>query len=172
VTKAVYKTEGIITTTETRTGKFEAYMTLQNSTRKYDEAPQKTPASIEASAIYYFLRQITNVLGYQIVDLNYPTLAQVMTDLNNLSLHMSVSQCCASNVITDMDQIHRTIHEILDEYTTSSNTSRSLDNDVAELNNTINKYYDNITNLSNEFTYWKVKTVILSFMLYNAVKSL
>jgi hypothetical protein len=85
---------------------------------------------------------------------------------------MSVSQCCASNVITDMDQIHRTIHEILDEYTTSSNTSRSLDNDVAELNNTINKYYDNITNLSNEFTYWKVKTVILSFMLYNAVKSL
>jgi hypothetical protein len=61
---------------------------------------------IEALTIYYSLKQISNVLGYHIVDLNYPVLSQVLTSLNNLSVHIGLLESCASYVTADIGQVY------------------------------------------------------------------
>jgi tryptophanyl-tRNA synthetase len=88
----VHKTETTITTAETSTGQFEAFVTMQNKTHKYNDVPYKNEASVKAAAIYYSLKQMTNILGYQIIDLNYPILSQLVTATNDLTIHIGLLQ--------------------------------------------------------------------------------
>jgi predicted ATPase len=129
---------------------------------------------IEALTIYYSLKQISNVLGYQIVDLNYPVLSRVVTSLNNLSVHIGLLQSCASYVTADIGQVYEGFNRLLNEYTMASDTIESisyLDNAVAELDNTMKSYYDNISNSADEFTSSKVTKSNLSFIVATVIRS-
>ncbi|XP_021306014.1 uncharacterized protein LOC110431324 isoform X3 [Sorghum bicolor] len=160
VSKAVYKAQSIITTVETAAGQFEAFMTRQSLIQKYNDLPQTTPASIETLAIYYSLKQITNVLGYQIVDLNHPTLAELIASINNLSVHMSLLQCCVSYVREDINQIYETFNHLYNEYDMASdeiNDITYIHDAMKRLDDTMTAYHSHIISSSDDFTYSKIQ---------------
>jgi len=175
VSKAVYKAQSIITTVETAAGQFEPFMTRQSLIQKYNDLPQTTPASIETLAIYYSLKQITNVLGYQIVDLNHPTLAELIASINNLSVHMSLLQCCVSYVREDINQIYETFNHLYNEYDMASdeiNDITYIHDAMKRLDDTMTAYHSHIISSSDDFTDSKVTNIKLPLILIICIKTL
>lgn len=158
-TKRIYGAEAVITTTETPEGKFETFMTIGKVTRKYCEVPLRTAATIETIAIYQSLRYITNVLGYRIIDLNYPTLSKLMSDLNKQSTHMTLLQCCVSNAEEHVEQLYEGFPSLDEDFTAAA---YNLDNighlrqSMQHLQIMIQNYRTDIFRLCNEFTEAKV----------------
>jgi hypothetical protein len=114
------------------------------------------------------------VLGYQIVDLNYPILAQVVTSLNNLSLHIGLLQSCASYVTTDLDEACKGFNRLLKEYNVASHSIESinyLDNAVAKLGNSMKSYYNKIITLADEFSSSEVTKSNLPFIVATVIRS-
>lgn len=174
-TKQVYGSEAIITTTETTEGKYEAFLTIGKVTRKFNEIPLPTPATIEAIVIYQSLRYITNVLGYKIVDLNYPTLSSLISAINKQTTQMSLLQCCASDIQEYTEQLY-------DHFTgLQHNSAATLNNcdkishlkqGIQQLCIIIQDFYNDILKSCNAFTDAKVRYPhypILTFMSYHTV---
>ena len=162
VTEAIYGTQGTITTVQTSTDRFEAYATIQNCTHKYSGPPQKNAASAQTLAIYYSLKQMTNILGYQIVDLNYSVLSQLLTALNKLAVHISLQQCCVSYVREDIELVYESFNHLLNEYSMASDEIENisyLHDTMHELDNTMTGYYNSIVNSSDEFADSKVTQI-------------
>lgn len=159
VTKTIYNAEGIITSTETSPGHFEAFMTIHGTTLKYNDLPQKYAASIEALAIYYSLKQMTNVLGYQIIDLNYPVLSQVWASISNLSLHIGLLEECVLDITTNISSVYTELMHLINQYTMTSSTIKNanyLDNTVHQLACTMTALYNSIISSSDDFKNLKV----------------
>jgi hypothetical protein len=54
----------------------------------------------EADAIYRYRRYQTNIVGYNIVDLNYPTLAKLVCEINKYNEEVNELLLCATNAAT------------------------------------------------------------------------
>jgi len=159
-TQAVYKAEATITAIETSTDQFEASVNIQGSTHKYSDVTYTNAASVEAAAIYYSLKHITNILGYQIVDLNYPTLAQLIVSINSLSLHIGLLQCCVSYATADMSQIYESMGHLLNEYSMTADdipNTKYLDDAMKELDDTITNFHKSINSSADHFIDSKVR---------------
>lgn len=105
-TEHVYGAEAIVTTPETPQGGFETYITIGDYIHKYREIPMKTASTIETIAIYHSLRYITNVLGFRIIDLNYPTLAMLMSAIHKGNSDIILLQSCVNAIITHSQNIY------------------------------------------------------------------
>lgn len=87
-------------------------MTIGTRTRKYNEIPLKTPATIETIAICHSLKYIANVLGYRIMDLNYPVLATLIQTINRHNADINVLQHYVSSITNQTRQIQHDFHQI------------------------------------------------------------
>jgi hypothetical protein len=158
-TKAVHKAEASITATETSADQYQASVTMQGSTYAYSDIPHKNAASAEASAIYYSLKQISNIHGYQIMDLNYPILSELTMEINNLCLHIGLLQCCVSYATADINQIYEGLGHLVNEYSMTTEdiqNNQSLDSAIKDLDNSIIGYHQNINSSADQFTETKV----------------
>jgi len=70
---------------------------IKGSTFRRKYSPTKTMTLFEAEvvAICRFLRPATHVLGYSVVDQNYPTLAKLVSEMNKYNEQMAELQTCA-----------------------------------------------------------------------------
>ena len=131
--------------------------------------PHQNAASVEAAAIYYSLKQMTNLLGYQIIDMNYPILSEVITAINNLSLQVGLQQCCVSYITADITQIYESLGHLLNDYSMAAydiQNMRNLDNATTELDNTIANYYNSIEFKTDyvyvQFTFLNKQTISIT----------
>lgn len=99
-TKKIYGVEATITAAETSEGRFEAFMTVGKIKRRYIEMPLKSATAIETIATYHSLKYITNVLGYKIIDVNYPTLSQLVSAINKQNEDTALLQDCVQHQST------------------------------------------------------------------------
>lgn len=84
--------------------------------RKYKATKTMTLFEVEAVAICRFLRPATNVLGYSVVDQNYPILARLVSDMNRFGEQMAELQICVAKAGGMVHRAHESIkdvHEIL-----------------------------------------------------------
>ena len=58
------------------------------------------------------LRHKTNVLGYNIVDINYSTLAKLVSEINKYNEEVNELLLCASKAATMIEQVHKDIRKI------------------------------------------------------------
>lgn len=79
----------------------------------------KTAATLieaEANAIYRFLKYISNIRGYTIVDENYPALFRLLSMVNSCTAEMDDLQFCAIKAVRIIDKVYtdiKTIHNSL-----------------------------------------------------------
>lgn len=159
VTKTVYTAKATVTSIETSPDKFKGFMTIADSTLSYNCLPQKNAASVQALTIYYCLKQITNVLGYQIIDLNYPILAQLITSLSTLTLHIGLLEECILYVTHDTTPIYIAFRQLLDEHHIVPGITQNtncLYSTLNELHDSMQNFYNTIIYSSDEFMNLKV----------------
>ncbi|CAD6249987.1 unnamed protein product [Miscanthus lutarioriparius] len=58
----------------------------------------------EAVSICRFLRPATHVLGYSVVDQNYPTLAKLVSEMNRYNEQIAELQTCADKAVGMLKQ--------------------------------------------------------------------
>lgn len=159
VTKHVYGAEAIITTPETSEGKYETYITVANHTHRYNEIPMKTAATIETMAIYQSLRYITNVLGYKIVDLNYPTLSMLVSTINKHNADIILLQTCVSAISGHTETMYEGFIHLQDEFnmiTTDDEDIQHIHTLMDQMMTYIENYRSSITDLFHQFMDSKV----------------
>lgn len=149
-THQVYGNKAVFTTTETNRSKFETFMTIGKVTRRYCQVPLPTAATVETDAICHSLKYLTNFLGYKIIDLNYPTLARLVPDLNRQSTQMTLLQCRVSNAEEHAQQLYEalpSLHEDFSAATASVDNIGHLYSSMQRLNTRIEDYHTKIFTL-------------------------
>ncbi|CAD6220795.1 unnamed protein product [Miscanthus lutarioriparius] len=86
----IHRTKHLIETLKRQENRFETYITIGNFTLRYYGDHEKTATAMEAAAIYYSLKHITNVQGYKIVDLNFTTLAKLVSDIDTWNARINM----------------------------------------------------------------------------------
>lgn len=98
-----------VTSEITSTGNVMTYISGNNFEKSYKSAPMVPTDEAEATAIYKFLRHKTNVLGYNIVDLNYPTLVNVVSQIDKYNQEVNELLLCARKAAVMIQNVHRSI---------------------------------------------------------------
>lgn len=83
----------------------------------------KTAATVieaEANAIYRFLKYISNIRGYTIVDENYPSLFRLLSMVNSCTAEMDDLQFCAIEAVRIIDGVYTDIKSIHNSFTNQS----------------------------------------------------
>jgi len=83
IVKKFHKTTVSVTTATTADGNLCTTIDGTTFRRRYKPAKPMLLFEAEAVAICRFVRPVTHVLGYSIVDANYPTLARLVSEMNN-----------------------------------------------------------------------------------------
>lgn len=89
----------VISTRATENGGFST--TIRGSGFKRVYVPIKTMTMFDAEAvgICRFVRSATHVLGYSVVDSNYPVLARLVSDMNTYSEELAELQTYADKAV-------------------------------------------------------------------------
>jgi hypothetical protein len=112
VAHKIYGTSTTINTEATSNGNFITYISNQKFSDHHKSVPMVTQAEAETDAIYRFLRHKTNVLGYNIVDINYSTLVKLVSEINKYNEEVNELLLCASKAATKIEQVHKDISKI------------------------------------------------------------
>jgi len=75
-----------------------------------------TQTEAEADAIYRFLRHKTNVLGYSVIDIDYSTLARLVSEINKYNEETNELLLCASKAATMIQQVHKDISKMYTDF--------------------------------------------------------
>jgi hypothetical protein len=100
VVQKIHGTSPTITTEATESGNFITYISARNCNECYKSPPMIRKDEAEADAIYRYRRYQTNIVGYNIVDLNYPTLAKLVCEINKYNEEVNELLLCATNAAT------------------------------------------------------------------------
>lgn len=114
---------------------------------------------MEAAAIYYSLKRISNVQGYKIVDLNYPTLAKLVSDINRWNVEINILDMSIILAMTQAGQMYQKIdsaHQGLDLQILHNNQSQHLGEVIGKLLETLDQYCTEMNMLSQDFKDCKV----------------
>jgi hypothetical protein len=121
----IHRTKPLVETLERQENKFETYITIGNFTRRYFGDHEKTATAMEAAAIYYSLKHITNVQGYRIIDLNFATLARLVTDIDAWNARINMFQLfnrfCMNQLHKVCENIDHTCQEMHQQESDSQN---------------------------------------------------
>lgn len=109
VAEKIYGMKPSIYTRPAKEGRFQTYVTIGHFTRRFNGVHHHDPVAMEADAIYYSLRYITNVVGYRIIDLNYPVLATLLSHINTWNAQINALYLSNSSAAAQMDQTYETI---------------------------------------------------------------
>lgn len=134
-------------------------MTIGNITSRYNEVPLPNAATAETLAICHSLKYITNVLGYQIIDINYPTLAALVSAVNQHNAVMNGFEYCISNFRANAEQRRQlclVLHSDFTEAAAYIPNSGTLCIAMDRLAIAATKYYDNLQTLFTQFEKDKV----------------
>lgn len=112
VSQRIHGTSATVTTEATATGNLITYISAPNCHECYKSSPMISKSEAESDAIYRFLRHKTNVLGYSILDLNYPTLANLVSEINKFNEEINELLQCATKAATMMQQVHKDINQM------------------------------------------------------------
>lgn len=159
----IYKTKLIVETLKRQENRFETYITIGNFTRRYYGEHEKTTTAMEAAAIYYSLKHITNV---RVIDLNFPTLARLVSDINRWNAQISMFQLfnnfCLKQTKKIYEDIAHAYHGVnLEELSTKNFCC--FNQATTTLFQTMDQYYENINNLCYTFDSCKVICKLSSF---------
>lgn len=144
---------------ETQEHRFQTYITIGNFTRRYYGCHEKNAAGVEAAAIFYSLKHVTNVLGYRIIDLNYPTLATMVADLNRWNAEINMLQLLAMFMMNQTNQMYddiTTAYEPLHMLDFYSPTWEHIVRSTSEALDMVNNYWSDIDYLYHKCDEHKV----------------
>jgi hypothetical protein len=105
--------------------------------------------------MYQSLRYISNVLGYKIIDHNYPALLQITRELNKQTSQMVLLQYCASTAQQHAGQLFTDFSSLHDQFKStqlSCTTFLRLTEAMDHLRTIVDAYYLPITPLYDNFT--------------------
>lgn len=115
MSQAIYGTPATITSEVTSTSNFITYISAKGHNDCYKSPPMVTKAEAETDAIYRYLRHKTNVLGYNIVDLNYGTLVTLVSEINKYNEELSELLLCARKAATMIQQVHKDMTKMYED---------------------------------------------------------
>jgi len=147
---------------ETQEHTFETYVTIGNFTRKYSGGHEKSAASMEADAIFYSLKHISNVLGYRVIDLNYPTLELMVADIDTWNRQINRLQFLQTLIVNQTKQFYEQIEESYQEINfqpLNHHHFQHLTRDMSALFNMCHNYCSSIKMLSQNCDYEKVTNI-------------
>lgn len=99
------------------------------------------------------------MVGYRVIDLNYPTLSALISALNRHGMHMTLIQCCASDAQDYIEQLHDPFPALHDEFIAEAHGFDNIlhiHEAMQRLSVILDKHCSNITALYNDFTDAKV----------------
>lgn len=87
---------------------------IKGSTFYREYIPTKTMTLFEAEAVAIcrFLRSMTHVLGYSVVDQNYPSLARLVADMNGYNERMAELRTCVDKAVGMIHSTHESIKDV------------------------------------------------------------
>lgn len=118
---------------------FQADISGPDFRNKFKSIKALTPSEAETNSIYQFLRHITNVLGYNIMDTNHGTLINLVSEINLLNEQLSGLQLCSRKAARMINQVHEQIknmHQEVIKHTTNPHMtefSYTLNNFISSL---------------------------------------
>lgn len=114
---------------------------------------------MEAAAIFYWLKQICNVQGYRIIDLNYPTLAEIVTSIDKWNEQINVLDFLADFMVQETRSIRKEIvkaYQAANLQEVSPNQSDHINIETAKVVDMLDQHLSNISNISHEARSYKV----------------
>jgi hypothetical protein len=112
VVQKIHGASAVLTSETTVTGNFITHISGPNCSEYYRSSAIISESEAEADAIYRFLRYRTNILGYNIVDINYPTLANLVSDINKFNEEINEFLLCATKAANLIHQVHKDINKM------------------------------------------------------------
>lgn len=159
-TKVIYGQEASVTTSETADNKFEGYMSVGKTIHRFNEIPLRSPASIQMLIIMYSLRYISNILGYKILDFNFPTLADLTSAINKCNADMNILHTIVLAMAEYIEQIYESFLCLQDHLSTisphSANTAE-ISTRIDHFTQQLQTYRNNIKDLLQQFINSKVR---------------
>lgn len=115
VTQKIYGAEPQKRTEVVDSTEYVTHITGPGFKYKYTSTDASTADKTEAKAIYYFLKHVTNVLGYTIVDENYSSLAAVLPEIDWFNAQINQLQLCAEDAVALTHWIHTGLQQNHDQ---------------------------------------------------------
>jgi hypothetical protein len=169
-TRYAYGSEAAVTTMETPEATFETYITIKNQTYWYNEMPLKTAPTIEAIAIYESLRYITNVLGYRIIDINYPTLAAMVSAINKYNKDILLLHSCVNSITGYIESMYEAFLHLQNKFIVPpyhSNNSAQILQIITQVVAMVEEHRTAITDSFHQFMESKVTLTYLIQHLFS-----
>lgn len=99
-------TKPIIETIKTSEDRFQTFITIGEWTHRHHGGYKKSAVEQESSAICFSLKHITHIIGYSIVDLNYPTLSTLIQHIDTWNSQINLLHFRAGYALTETQAIH------------------------------------------------------------------
>lgn len=167
VIQRVHRTAPIIETVATPDHHFETLhnrLTVGNFTRRYYGAHEKNSAGIEAAAIFYSLKHISNVLGFRIIDLNYPTLAKMTIHIDKWNACTNMLQLIIKYMVNETNELYQQITHACEAATSLQlqiPAFQHIDSAASQLCDILNRYCSDIISLCKDADNHKVIYILL-----------
>ena len=161
IVKKFHKTTVSVTTATTADGNLCTTIDGTTFRRRYKPAKPMLLFEAEAVAICRFVRPVTHVLGYSIVDANYPTLARlVYSEMNRYSEEVAELQTCVDKAVGMMHRARESIKDVHEMLTLQAPREdiEDLNDSVGELLTSIKGHCTTVDRALAAFRHYEVRT--------------